>query len=416
MIVNTSHSLPFNNYSTRDDANLSTTTDEPLPSTPEEWKISLYRSLVPVMLICCVISFCTNLSILIAVRWVRRSLSPTLCFSVSLAVSDAYASLVLGVGLLLNSLLPIGFNIHLGTYCTILVLEGFRLGGVIVSILHLLMLAVNHYLGIIRPLHYASTMTKRNALLSIFFMWILPLIFIFAYFASVPGEGFQSEGCNIMNFLFLKKFRLMIGSLIFAPLFLMLIMYVHMFIVVYQHNQALQQYQGSRNFRQNVKAAITTLVIIGTYTIGWMPAICFFIIVCNDCVVDLHEWRMRDEKAILVITIIINTLMIFKYMVNPIIYATRMRDIHMAFKRMIASCWPRYCSVTGIGINDESTSSSFVRSRNDTMQTTIRLQSVYGRNRGGGVSPILMYQKCNAANCKNGNSANRPNGGRSGGQ
>ena len=38
-----------------------------------------------------------------------------------------------------------------------LVLEAVRLGAVIVTVVHLLALAVNHYIGIARPLHYAGT-------------------------------------------------------------------------------------------------------------------------------------------------------------------------------------------------------------------------------------------------------------------
>lgn len=37
-----------------------------------------------------------------------------------------------------------------------LVLEAIRMAAVIVTVLHLLALAVNHYIGIARPLHYAG--------------------------------------------------------------------------------------------------------------------------------------------------------------------------------------------------------------------------------------------------------------------
>lgn len=37
-----------------------------------------------------------------------------------------------------------------------LALEAVRLGAVIVTVVHLLALAINHYIGIARPLHYAG--------------------------------------------------------------------------------------------------------------------------------------------------------------------------------------------------------------------------------------------------------------------
>lgn len=39
-----------------------------------------------------------------------------------------------------------------------LALEAVRLGAVIVTVVHLLVLAINHYIGIARPLHYAGIM------------------------------------------------------------------------------------------------------------------------------------------------------------------------------------------------------------------------------------------------------------------
>ncbi|GIX88198.1 g_PROTEIN_RECEP_F1_2 domain-containing protein [Caerostris extrusa] len=76
--------------------------NESLASTSPQDEIDLvelYRVVVPVMLIVCILSLVFNLIILLSVRWVRKSLSPTLLLSLSLAVADAYASLVIGVGI-----------------------------------------------------------------------------------------------------------------------------------------------------------------------------------------------------------------------------------------------------------------------------------------------------------------------------
>ncbi|GAB6022507.1 hypothetical protein CHUAL_006614 [Chamberlinius hualienensis] len=360
----------------------------------------LYQTVVPIMILFCLIAVVTNLSILMSVRWIRRTLSPTLCFSISLAVADAYASLIVGIGLIVNSLLPIVFNIQLKSMCFVLILEGFRTGGLIVSVLHLLLLAVNHYIGIIRPLHYASTMTKRKALLNIALMWILPIVFFFIYFASIKDQGFWSRHCEGTRFIVEREFRYITGGLFFIPLILMFFMYVHIFIIVIRHNRGLSQYQGSRHFKHNVKAATTTLLILGTYTIGWMPAVLFYIVTCLDCAVNLNE---LNPTVLLTVSMINNTLIILKLTVNPILYAARMKEISGAMKRMVSFCMPVFGSNlgmggTGGGTTDELSQSSFIRSRNDTLYTTIRMQSVAcGRNskntRKDEPLPILVYQK-----------------------
>jgi melanocortin 2 receptor len=45
-----------------------------------------------------------------------------------------------------------------------LAMEAIRLAAVIVTVFHLLALAVNHYIGIARPLHYAGNQTKIHIL------------------------------------------------------------------------------------------------------------------------------------------------------------------------------------------------------------------------------------------------------------
>ena len=77
--------------------------------------------------------------------------------------------------------------------CTILTLEAVRLGSVIVTVVHLLALAINHYIGIMRPLHYAAIMTKRTVSVCIIAMWISPNILIFTYFSCNENQGFQAS-------------------------------------------------------------------------------------------------------------------------------------------------------------------------------------------------------------------------------
>lgn len=48
--------------------------------------------------------------------------------------------------------------------CSMLAMEAIRLAAVIVTVFHLLALAVNHYIGIARPLHYAGNQTKIHIL------------------------------------------------------------------------------------------------------------------------------------------------------------------------------------------------------------------------------------------------------------
>lgn len=61
------------------------------------------------------------------------------------------------------SLLPKVYNVDIPDWgpCSVMALEVIRLAAVIVTVLHLLALAINHYIGIARPLHYAGILNFR---------------------------------------------------------------------------------------------------------------------------------------------------------------------------------------------------------------------------------------------------------------
>lgn len=123
----------------------------------QELRISLYKIFVPILLGGCLLSIILN-SILVAVgnisRNTRGSRSPILVLSLNLAVTDALASVLNGISLVINSFLPVVLNIKISTACITLVLEMLRLSALIASAMHLLALALIHYKGIVSPLQY----------------------------------------------------------------------------------------------------------------------------------------------------------------------------------------------------------------------------------------------------------------------
>lgn len=157
----------------------------------------LYVSFTPVLILLCVCSIIFNVILLLSVVWIRRPLSPTLYISLSLAGTDLYTSFLLGLSFTLNSLLPEGFQVHLMNTCMTLGLEALRLGAIVTTAGHLIVLAFNHYIGILRPLHYPATVTHSTVTVLMFFIWILPPSFLFGYFNMIPCQAFRSPQCQL---------------------------------------------------------------------------------------------------------------------------------------------------------------------------------------------------------------------------
>lgn len=114
---------------------------------------TLYRFLCPPLLFGCSLSVLLNVALCVAGHMKMRHKSPILLLSLNLACTDTIASLLVALGFLFNSYLPVVYRIRFST-CPMLAFEIARTAALIASVLHLLALAFIHYKGIVRPLHY----------------------------------------------------------------------------------------------------------------------------------------------------------------------------------------------------------------------------------------------------------------------
>lgn len=113
------------------------------------------------------------------------------------------------------------------------------------------------------------------------------------------------------------------------------------------------------------QAVITTLLIVGTFILGWIPAVVWFIIYCEDCIITFGS---IPSTVTLPIGITVNSLIVLKSFLDPIIYTARMKDFKIAFGRMryqlLTKCCPHRCwraNLNGTG-EEEATMVHFNRS------------------------------------------------------
>ena len=191
-----------------------------------QWSNIQSVTYIVVPLLCvflCTVATIINARILFCVRWIRRPLSPTLYISLSLALADTCSAILvtlqnylsvflhpspsqpsffffnfqIGLGFIFNSLLPKGLNVNVDNDCLFLILEAFRLSGILISTTHLLVLAGNHYFGILCPFRSMRWLTHTNLTVVVVFIWIAPTAYIFGYFGSFKNQGFQRDDCQI---------------------------------------------------------------------------------------------------------------------------------------------------------------------------------------------------------------------------
>lgn len=316
------------------------------PNTTEYmlYLVPIYRVVGPIFLILCLVSFVGNAAILFTGVFIRKKqMTPTLMFSLSLAGADAVAAFAMGTGFFVNNILILNF--HLKFYygdCIVLTVEIVRLSAMVCSALHFMVLAINHFMGITKPLHYASRMTRATAYLCIAIMWILPGIIFVGIFALVPDESYRSPKgkCEIDEFAHRFWFRGFVSGLFFTPLIVMSVVYFLVFLEIGKHQKRLSNLDATnvkatkserdekRRMQSNTRALITTLIILLTYLIGWLPAVVNYVTVCKDCTVPLSI----SLCILLPVNIIVNLLILLKFLVDPIIYTARIQEIRTVMK------------------------------------------------------------------------------------
>lgn len=98
---NASHALGNCNNMAGGSSDVSEMADDQVDSSIQNIT-EIYQTWTPVLIFFCALTFFVNVFIVIAARWMRRPLTPTMYFSLSLAAADAVASLTVGLGLVFN--------------------------------------------------------------------------------------------------------------------------------------------------------------------------------------------------------------------------------------------------------------------------------------------------------------------------
>ncbi|KAI7685346.1 hypothetical protein SSS_06755, partial [Sarcoptes scabiei] len=107
----------------------------------------------------------------------------------------------------------------------------------------------------------------------------------------------------------------------------------------------------------NAKALVTTLLILGTYILCWMPAVLYFALTCIDhCYFPITtiDYRLR-----VIFSFIVNGLVILKAIVDPFIYSFRMKEMKSSLKRCLIFFCPLFCVEKNCPLMARTETSSF---------------------------------------------------------
>lgn len=312
---------------------------------------------MPLIIFLCIAGLVVNIKVLCCTYWIRRPMSLTLVLSLSLAAADTWASFFTAVALIFNSWLKYSLPMIVN-----MIIEICRLCGLLSTVTHLLALSINHHLGIWKPLHFHSIKTSKKVAVLIAILWIFSPIFFVCY-PLITGYQLL-DSTKYSKFFTTFAFRITMAFLFFVPLIIMSVLYLHILVMVRKQQKVwsnlsrsgstrwkaikassrdnVTKSQQQRQVEGNIKAIKTTLFILGSCVIGWMPATVVFSLMCDDgCpITGIDLWTLRNcyHREMFFVMLVKTIFLIAKSLVNPVIYTNRMLPIKVRFAVATTMC------------------------------------------------------------------------------
>uniref|UniRef100_A0A8D0BV08 Adenosine receptor A2 n=1 Tax=Salvator merianae TaxID=96440 RepID=A0A8D0BV08_SALMN len=301
---------------------------------------------IAVELVIAVLSITGNVLVCWAVAINTTLKNATNYFLVSLAVADiAVGLLAIPFAITISIGLETNFHCCLFLACFVLVLTQS-------SIFSLLAVAVDRYLAIKIPLRYKSLVTGKRARGLIAILWILSF-----GIGLTPLMGWNSwakatENCtafpnrtgspevgrrpdclvkclfeNVVTMSYMVYFNFF--GCVLLPLLIMLGIYIKIFVVACKQLRQMELMGNSHTtLQKEVNAAKPLAIIVGLFALCWLP-----LHVLNCLTLFRPDFARSKPAWVMNLTIILSHA---NSVVNPIIYAYRIRDFRCTFRKIIS--------------------------------------------------------------------------------
>ncbi|XP_067650312.1 melanocortin receptor 5-like [Haliotis asinina] len=206
----------------------------------------------------------------------------------------------------------------------------------VISLLNLFAMAVDHYVAIMKPLHYAAYLSRARGNCLIVTIWMLAILCGFSVFLS----DFRNYGKSDLNYChYLKKRDFQGEYLIISVAFFCLLIILYTYLRIYLEVRRVHRQGPSArmDYIRNRKALFTTLVIIGTFAVCWLPT-CLMQIILTIQAKQSPQSIIKHFGVLLRLQRYLNCLILVNTLCDPIVYAVRLRDVKLGYRRIFQKC------------------------------------------------------------------------------
>ncbi|XP_070564475.1 adenosine receptor A2b-like [Ptychodera flava] len=209
-------------------------------------------------------------------------------------------------------------------------------GGWLISMLHLLAIAVDRYKAITNPLTYQSAITFKKVVAVIAVVWLVPPVCACTLFVGVDplaaNMTIHTGDCS-MDHVEPGWLGLSVPIVCFMlPIVIMFFIYGHIYFIARKHSEKISKQGPAPNliktsFKREMKATKTLAFVLGMLIISFTPTavLQIYLIFVTD----------NDPCDMLWITLFSVFLSTVNSAVNPAVYAYRDMEFRTAFKKIL---------------------------------------------------------------------------------
>ena len=207
---------------------------------------------------------------------------------------------------------------------------------ILVSLLNLLTLGIDHYIAIVKPLHYNRIVTNRRISACIVLIWILS--FVASVIETIPeiinyykNNADQFPFCLHMILNYMPRFP---HLLVIPELIVLIILYTRIYVAYKKHVTRRQYCRPDE--QHNNKAIVTTLLIIITFMISWVPYTIIHIL--NFILTDTFYLNLPEDtiEKLWFISLMCKALILLNSLCDALIYALRLDTVKQGYKAVLA--------------------------------------------------------------------------------
>ncbi|CAJ0932986.1 unnamed protein product, partial [Mesorhabditis belari] len=213
--------------------------------------------------------------------------------------------------------------------------ESVLVSATISSSWHLLALAVYQYFGIMWPLRTKIGVRRKHFRFLFIFLWITPMIILFAKYSIDPKDGLLAEKC-VSHFRDRFSHRIFVAGLVLVPLIVTISLYIRIVCYLrgsYSMIKTKNWTQITENSVENFpKLVNTAVVIVISFIVGYGIHSIHSPLICKEGCPFRH-----GKTWIIWLGFLQSDLVILKFVANPFIYTLRMSCFRESISSMSQS-------------------------------------------------------------------------------